>query len=111
MAGSKKKSQRRAHRPPASRVRGAAVPASPGGADQGGSGGAADQGLGAHAVVTSNMGWRIMAFVVLLFLGLTVTFLTDGHVVYGVLWLLVTAAWGFFAFKLYRRHTQYVDSL
>lgn len=50
-----------------------------------------------------------MAFCVLLFFGLTATFLLDGKAVYGVLWAIVTVGWGFFTMKLYRRHTDFVN--
>jgi hypothetical protein len=67
--------------------------------------------LSEHPIVTAAMGWRIMAFVVLIFLGVTVTFLLDGHPVYGALWAVATAGWTFFTYKLYRRHNAYAQSL
>lgn len=66
--------------------------------------------LAEHPVVTTAMGWRIMAFIVLVFFGLTITFLMDAKFVYGALWAVVTAGWGFFTVKLYRRHNEFVNS-
>lgn len=57
------------------------------------------------------MGWRIMAFCVLVFFGLAATFLLDGKTVYAALWALVTIGWSFFTVKLYRRHNDWVNDV
>jgi len=56
------------------------------------------------AAVISSWGWRILAVFTMLAFGLTITFALDGHTGYAVLWLIVTAAWGFFSLVLWRRH-------
>jgi hypothetical protein len=55
-------------------------------------------------VVMSSWGWRIMAVAVLVALGLSITFLLDGHTVIGAFWVFIAAAWGFFTIKLWRMH-------
>jgi len=67
--------------------------------------------LAEHPIVTTAMGWRIMAFCVLVFFGLAATFFLDGKTVYALLWVLVTAGWGFFTVKLYRRHIAWVNDV
>ena len=43
-------------------------------------------------VVMSSWGWRIMAVAVLVALGLSITFIFDGHTVIGALWVVIAAA-------------------
>ena len=52
----------------------------------------------------SSWGWRILAVFTLVALGLAITFTLDGHTAFAVIWLVITAAWGFFASVLWRRH-------
>ena len=54
--------------------------------------------------VMSSWGWRILAVFTMVALGLAVTFTLDGHTAFAVIWLVITAAWGFFALVLWRRH-------
>lgn len=67
--------------------------------------------LATHPIVTTAWGWRIGAVAVMVAFGLCLTFLLDGKTVFGLLWALITLAWGFFVFKLYRRHNDYVSTL
>jgi hypothetical protein len=55
-------------------------------------------------VVMSPWGWRILAVFAMFALGLCVTFFLDGHTVIGAFWIVIAAAWGGFAFKLWRLH-------
>lgn len=52
----------------------------------------------------SSWGWRIMAVAVMVALGLSITFLLDGHTLIGAFWVFISAAWGFFTIKLWRMH-------
>jgi hypothetical protein len=36
--------------------------------------------------------------------GLCITFLLDGHAVFGALWALVATGWGTFTYRLWRLH-------
>jgi hypothetical protein len=65
-------------------------------------GGRAEPTLG--IVVMSPWGWRILTVFAMFALGLCITFFLDGHTVIGALWVVVAAAWGGFAFKLWRLH-------
>lgn len=55
-------------------------------------------------VVMSSWGWRIMAVAVMVAIGLSVTFLLDGHTAIGGLWVFIALAWGFFTYRLWRMH-------
>ncbi len=50
--------------------------------------------------VMSPWGWRILAVVTMVAAGLCITFFLDGHTVFGAVWVVITAAWGFFTNKL-----------
>ncbi len=54
--------------------------------------------------VASSWGWRIMAVVTMVALGLCITFFLDGHTVFGALWVVITVAWAFFTNKLRLLH-------
>ncbi len=54
--------------------------------------------------VMSSWGWRILAVFTMVALGLTITFTLDGHTAFAVIWLAITAGWGFFTLVLWRRH-------
>lgn len=60
--------------------------------------------------VASPWGWRIMAVVTMVALGLCITFFLDGHTVFGFLWVVITVAWGFFANQLRLRHLAWARS-
>jgi len=66
------------------------------------SGGSAEPQLG--AAVMSSWGWRILAVFTMVALGLTITFTLDGHTGFALIWLVITAGWGFFTLVLWRRH-------
>jgi hypothetical protein len=54
--------------------------------------------------VMSPWGWRILTVFTMLAVGLSITFFLDGHTVFGMLWVVVAAGWGGFAYKLRRLH-------
>jgi len=60
--------------------------------------------------VASPWGWRIMAVVTMVAAGLCITFFLDGHATFGALWVVVTAAWGFFTNKLRLLHLDWARS-
>ena len=55
-------------------------------------------------IVMSSWGWRIMAVAVMVAIGLSITFLMDSHTVIGAFWIFISAAWGFFTYRLWRMH-------
>jgi hypothetical protein len=55
-------------------------------------------------VVMSPWGWRILTVFTLVALGLCITFFLDGKTVFGALWVVIAAAWGWFSHKLWRLH-------
>jgi hypothetical protein len=79
------------------------MPKMPAATKSGLAGGRAEPPLLGLAVM-SNWGWRIMAVFAMIALGLSITFLTDGHTVIGAFWVFITAAWSFFTIKLWRMH-------
>lgn len=60
--------------------------------------------------VASSWGWRILAVFTMVAFGLCLTFFLDGRTVFGVLWVVVTAAWGVFTYKLRLRHLAWAES-
>ena len=60
--------------------------------------------------VASPWGWRIMAVVTMVALGLCITFFLDGHTVFGAVWVVITVAWGFFTNQLRLRHLAWARS-
>jgi hypothetical protein len=60
--------------------------------------------------VASPWGWRIMAVVTLVAVGLCITFFLDGHTVFGFLWVVIAVAWGFFTNQLRLRHLDFARS-
>jgi hypothetical protein len=60
--------------------------------------------------VASPWGWRIMAVVTLVAIGLCITFFLDGHTVFGFLWVVIAVAWSFFTNQLRLRHLAFARS-
>ncbi|HXR22618.1 MAG TPA: hypothetical protein VN786_08690 [Acidimicrobiales bacterium] len=76
------------------------MPAVPVSSSAGGQAGPPQLGV----AVMSPWGWRILTVFTLVALGLAITFTLDGHTAFAVIWLVITAAWGFFSLVLWRRH-------
>jgi hypothetical protein len=60
--------------------------------------------------VASPWGWRIMAVVTLVAVGLCITFFLDGHTVFAFLWVVISVAWGYFTNQLRLRHLAFARS-
>ena len=56
------------------------------------------------AFFVSRWGWRTLAVLSMVALGLCITFFGDGHSGYGVVWAIITLGWGALTLMLWRRH-------